>query len=1037
LISGYNHFITSVPREATLTNTLANLQPALDMALRTLQTLETQVAGFGSLEVPVHLVNQLEDARQKVAEMQKQIAAQQRRFGHFYLAHAEDASGFAAHLSQALESGFPAFPTFLDQRDLTSNSDYAAQIDEALKTCKGLILIVSAASECEREVSLALRYKKPVIPVCPTGVQSIQDWQFHYRPPTDFTSFQRGLDALRRRLANLDTPAGQFQTLQERLADAQRDLRKAPPADRARIQTQIAEMQAEVANWQTFLADPQAASERTERSIQSGLERERQPEKPAAGKAATKFINPPPVVAPTYFQDRLIETEQIVQFLCDDAQRLMTVVGRGGVGKTAMTCRLLKHLENGTLPDDLHQTYGKLPVDGIVYLSETGSHRINFPNLFADLCKLLPAAEAAPLEALYKDPQTATAAKMLALLEHFPAGRTLVLLDNFENAIDAETHAIRDAELDEALRALLSGPHHTVKAVLTTRIAPRALNLVEPSRQRGLHLDDGLDSPYAENVLRALDADGSVGLRDAPAGLLDQARRRTRGYPRALEALYASLRADYHTTLQDLLPAEDAPLPELVVEKLVGEAFHRLDPAAQQVMEALAIYNRPVAPAAVDYLLQPHQPGSNSAAVLNRLANMHFARREAGKYWLHPVDGEYALRQIGVEGEAEKRTTKGTKEEAKSDQGSGDWAEFLLDDDARYTAFTRHDLWQRAADYFKQARKPRQEWKKLEDLAAQLAEFDLRCAAGDFDTAADVLSAIDDLMQQWGHYQLTVQLNEALLGKVKTPQLQMFSFNELGWAYRTLGQVDRAIKIYQQGLSISQESHDRGWEGSFLGNLGNCYANLGQTARAIEFSEQALVIAREFGDRLGEGDSLGSLGNCYTDLGQTVHAIEFYEQALVIHREIGNRSGESLDLCNWAEVLIDEERYQEAIHHAQESAKIGDAIGFPTACTGAMVILPWHISTLAICPRLVNLPKLLKHTISPITINTSSLSSASSACARAISRRRGRPSSRPSGSLRRCWRKRRGCLRRWMRSFWRWQGWLRWMGAGATRPGQT
>jgi tetratricopeptide (TPR) repeat protein len=885
-ISGYNHPITFIHREATLTDTPANLQPALENARRTLSILEAQAAGYTSLTIPAHLAGELEDARKKVAELEKQIAAQRRRFNHFYLAHAEETAGFAAHLAEKLESGFPAFPAFLDGRDLLPGGDYDAQRDEILKTCKGLILVVSAESECDREVALALRYKKPVIPICLSGVQSFQDWQLHYRPPLDFTSFERGLAALQHRLAALDTPAGQLQTLQERLADAQRDLRKAPTADRTRIQTQVAEMQAEVANWQAFLADPQAASERTERSIQSGLERERQPEKPAVGKAATKFINPPPFAAPAYFQDRLIETEQIVQFLCDDTQRLMTVVGRGGVGKTAMTCRLLKHLENDTLPDDLHLTYGKLPVDGIVYLSETGSHRINFPNLFADLGKLLPAADAAALDALYKDPQTATSAKMLALLERFPAGRVLVLLDNFENAIDAETHTIRDAELDEALRALLTAPHHTVKALLTTRIAPRALNLVEPSRQRSLRLEEGLDSPYAENVLRALDADGSVGLRDAPAGLLDQARRRTRGYPRALEALYASLRADYHTTLEDLLPAEDAPLPELVVEKLVGEAFHRLDPAAQQVMEALAIYNRPVAPAAVDFLLQPHQPGSNSAATLNRLVNMHFARRESGKFWLHPVDGEYALGQIDLT-PSPSPTRRG--ELLPSPVGGGVGGE----------VWTQHALLTRAADYFKQARKPRQEWKKLDDLAAQLAEFDLRCAAGDFDTAADVLTDIDgEYLLLWGHYRVMVSLHEQIAGKINDLNLRMGNLNGLGLAYRNMGMAQKSIPYFDQGVSISKEKQDRGSEGVFLGNLGSCYADLGQTARAIEFTEQALLIAREIGDRSGEGVALGSLGSHYAAQGQTARAIEFQEQALIIAREIGDRRGEGDHLGN-------------------------------------------------------------------------------------------------------------------------------------------
>jgi hypothetical protein len=41
-----------------------------------------------------------------------------------------------------------------------------------------------------------------------------------------------------------------------------------------------------------------------------------------------------------------------------------------------------------------------------VYLSEAGSRKVNFANLFEDLCKLLPAASAEKLSALYREPQT-------------------------------------------------------------------------------------------------------------------------------------------------------------------------------------------------------------------------------------------------------------------------------------------------------------------------------------------------------------------------------------------------------------------------------------------------------------------------------------------------------------------------------------------------------------------------------------------------------------------------------------------------------
>ena len=83
-----------------------------------------------------------------------------------------------------------------------------------------------------------------------------------------------------------------------------------------------------------------------------------------------------------------------------------------------------------------------------------------------------------------------------------------------------------------------------------------------------------------------------------------------------------------------------------VVEVLVGEAFERLDPAAQQVMQALAVYPAPVSEVGVDFLLQPFHPTIDSAPVLTRLVNRQLVRRDGGLFYLHPIDRAYALAQI-------------------------------------------------------------------------------------------------------------------------------------------------------------------------------------------------------------------------------------------------------------------------------------------------------------------------------------------------------------------------------------------------------
>jgi tetratricopeptide (TPR) repeat protein len=399
-----------------------------------------------------------------------------------------------------------------------------------------------------------------------------------------------------------------------------------------------------------------------------------------------------------------------------------------------------------------------------------------------------------------------------------------------------------------------------------------------------------------------MDPAGALGLRDASPDLLAAICERTRGFPRALEALTAILAADRDTSLPGLLAAAENVLPGQIVEVLVGEAFERLDPLGRQVMQALAVYAVPVPPVAVDYLLQPIEPAIDSGPVLSRLVNMHFVRGDGGRYYLHQVDRDYAVSTIAP-GQAE-------------DQGG-----------AEPVPFTVHALRARAADYFEQTRTPRDSWRSLDDLGPQLAEFELRCAAADYDTAAAVLAHIDDYLQRWGHYRLAVHMHERLSGRLNRPYGQMATANALGTSYAALGQTGRAIEHYQQALAIARETGNRSIESTALGNLGNSYSTLGQTGRAVEHYQQTLAIARETGDRGIEGGALGSLGNDYADLGQTGRAIEHYQQALAIAIETGHRSSEGLWLGGLGGCYADLGQTERAIEHYQQALAIAIETG--------------------------------------------------------------------------------------------------------------
>jgi tetratricopeptide (TPR) repeat protein len=803
--------------------------------------------------------------------------------GFYFICYSrQDGEDIALRLADQLLAGPPSIPVWIDRRDLQPGIDRYVQVVQALKECQGVVYLITHDSvnpgcPCTQEWIRALKYKKPVIPLT---VHADAELPFRLEPrePIDCTDAPgAGLARLREHVRWRATPEGMLHTMNERLRDAVRDLVDAQENARVRIQEEIDQLQQQINALNVTIRNPQAARERTQKNIDRGLERERQPELPVAARIQTRFINRPPLIPPTYFQNRHVETGQIGSFLRNENMRLVTVVGRGGVGKTAMVCRLLRALESGRLPDDL----GELAVDGIVYLSARSGHPVSFPNLFSDLCRLLPEEKAKYLDQLYKDPKQTSTAQMRALLAEFPGGRTVVLLDNFEDVVDAETQAIKEGELDEALRAVLDAPSHGLKFIITTRVAPQALLRVQPGLQDSLELDQGLKSPYAENVLRAMDPGGTLGL-NAPDAPLAEAREATRGFPRALEAVVGILRTDRSTDLRGLLKElrQLSSKAEDVVRDLVGEAFNRLDPLAQEVMQALAVYGAPIPAVAIDYLLQPYRIGIDSSRTLMRLANMQFVRGEAGRFYLHQVDRDYALNRV-VEGEPADRKLVPPP-------------------------FTRYALFHRAAEYFKETRKPREDWKTLDDLLPQLAEFDLRLIGEDHVAATNVLLEIDDnYLSLWGHYRLLVDRYERLQGKLADPELEFANTVGLGAACSRTGQFERAIGCYTRALDLARAQNNKRLEASALTSLGWCYGDMGDQSKAIEINQQGLAAYQALGDKTGEATVRGNLANRLSDLGRSAEAIEQYQQSIALDRDAGNRAGECLNTYNLAALYGD------------------------------------------------------------------------------------------------------------------------------------
>ena len=81
-----------------------------------------------------------------------------------------DGKDFVISLADELVLGPPNIHVWLDIRSIRPGEDWDEQVGEAIKVCKGLIFVmtedsVRPDSGCKNEWTLALKYKKAIIPL--------------------------------------------------------------------------------------------------------------------------------------------------------------------------------------------------------------------------------------------------------------------------------------------------------------------------------------------------------------------------------------------------------------------------------------------------------------------------------------------------------------------------------------------------------------------------------------------------------------------------------------------------------------------------------------------------------------------------------------------------------------------------------------------------------------------------------------------------------------------------------------------------------
>jgi DNA-binding SARP family transcriptional activator len=509
---------------------------------------------------------------------------------------------------------------------------------------------------------------------------------------------------------------------------------------------------------------------------------------PAAPAAA---LGPIPWSVVDHFQGRSAELAKLVAALQDPAVRMTTVSGRGGMGKTTLAVRAIRELA-GTAVLFVSATPGVPPLERIVELAG----------------RVLDPPARAALAAAWRGDRPLRERVEHLLCAALGARPVLIVLDEAEAALDPDGAPLPwAADISTLIEGILEWDHATRLLVTSRRPLrlPPALAGRAGKRLRAIPLAHGLDEVAGLALLRALDPDGSLKLRDAREKTLRAWLDASHGIPRNLEVLAGHLRQSAR------------PDPERLLASGAGAAVGRdaaralydgLGAAERRMLEAIAALR--VSPEPDDVV---RMSGETDAA-LDALLARHAVRLDGPRLVLHALDREHALARLA----APERTSE------------------------------RIALHRLAAAYHAARRGPKP-WSANEDLEPLWEEIHHRREAGDVNEVVAVLDEIEGAVGFWTEQNRRIaRVREGLVGTLGDPGAEELNHGRLAGALYYARDASWGADHYERAIALARKGRRDEHLPTWLIGLATAYRFHSDPERAVRCLREALAVARRRGD---------------------------------------------------------------------------------------------------------------------------------------------------------------------------------------------
>ncbi|MEP5255063.1 MAG: tetratricopeptide repeat protein [Winogradskyella arenosi] len=196
---------------------------------------------------------------------------------------------------------------------------------------------------------------------------------------------------------------------------------------------------------------------------------------------------------------------------------------------------------------------------------------------------------------------------------------------------------------------------------------------------------------------------------------------------------------------------------------------------------------------------------------------------------------------------------------------------------------------------------------------------------------ASALYALGNLGNISGDYQSTLRYtNEAitLLKSIHVENGLAACYNILASGYKNLGRYPEAMDSFIQCLNYAEKTEDKSQEANAYQNIATLYLLQKDYKKSAENLDRAANLYREIGDDDGVLTTLFNYANILKEEGKYKQARKHYKTVLKYREKEGNKAVMAYVNINLAQMLVQEERCEEAVVALRKTLNLLEALHF-------------------------------------------------------------------------------------------------------------